>query len=211
MMGYTIPSPHHSITPPWLLPAIRGILGVLYRIVPAPERQPAAANPQSPIPKTSVKACLQRVARAQVTVAGQRSGQIGRGLVVLLGVAAGDTEDDARRLAEKIVALRIFEDAEGKMNLGLSDVGGAMLVVSQFTLLADCRKGRRPSFTAAAPPELAESLYETFADCVRQQGIPTATGRFQQHMLVELVNDGPVTILLDTEELNRPRRQKSEE
>ncbi len=155
-----------------------------------------------------MRACIQRVNRAKVTVGGELSGQIGRGLLVLLGVAEGDAEDEARRMAEKIVGLRIFEDEQEKMNLGLADIGGEMLVVSQFTLLADCRKGRRPSFTAAAPPEQAEALYEVFAEEIRQRGITVATGRFQQHMEVELVNDGPVTILLDSEELNRPRRQK---
>ncbi|HLA84024.1 MAG TPA: D-aminoacyl-tRNA deacylase [Thermoguttaceae bacterium] len=155
-----------------------------------------------------MKACIQRVGRARVTVGGEMVGQIGRGLLVLLGVAEGDTEDDARRMAEKTVGLRIFEDDEGRMNLDLTASGGAMLVVSQFTLLADCRKGRRPSFTDAAPPETAQRLYEVFADHVRRQNVPVATGRFQQHMEVELVNDGPVTILLDSEELNRPRREK---
>jgi len=155
-----------------------------------------------------MRACIQRVNRAKVTVGGEISGQIGRGLLVLLGVAEGDAEDEARRMAEKIVGLRIFEDDEEKMNLSLADVAGEMLVVSQFTLLADCRKGRRPSFTAAAPPEQAEALYEVFAEEVRQRGVTVATGQFQQHMQVELVNDGPVTILLDSEDLNRPRRQK---
>jgi len=145
-------------------------------------------------------ACIQRVSRAKVTVAGQTSGQIGVGFLVLLGVAGDDTEADARRLAEKIVGLRVFEDDEQKMNLALADVGGAMLVVSQFTLLADCRKGRRPSFVAAARPELAESLYQVFVDTVADHGIEVATGRFRQHMEVELVNDGPVTLVLDTKD-----------
>jgi len=157
-----------------------------------------------------MRACIQRVSRARVTVGGEPTGQIGRGLLVLLGVADGDTDEEARRLAEKIVALRIFEDDEGKMNRDLVEAGGALLVVSQFTLLADCRKGRRPSFTAAAEPERAETLYTVFADHVRRAGVPVATGRFQAHMEVELANDGPVTILLDTEDLNRPRRQKGE-
>ncbi|MBN1589852.1 MAG: D-tyrosyl-tRNA(Tyr) deacylase [Pirellulales bacterium] len=155
-----------------------------------------------------MRACVQRVSRAKVTVGGRLVGQAGRGLVVLLGVGQQDTENEARQLAEKIIGLRVFEDAEEKMNLDLSEIAGQMLVVSQFTLLADCRKGRRPSFTAAAPPDRAESLYEAFAEHVRSQGVTVATGQFQQHMEVELVNDGPVTILLDTEELNRPRRQK---
>ena len=146
-------------------------------------------------------ACVQRVSRAKVTLGGETSGQIGTGLLVLLGVAHGDSEAEARQLAEKIAGLRIFEDEHQKMNLALADVGGAMLVVSQFTLLADCRKGRRPSFTAAARPELAEKLYQVFADTVAAQGITVATGRFRQHMEVELVNDGPVTLVLDTKEL----------
>jgi D-tyrosyl-tRNA(Tyr) deacylase len=149
---------------------------------------------------------VQKVSRAKVTVAGEVSGEIGRGFLVLLGVAADDTEADARRLAEKIAGLRLFEDGQGKMNLGLADVGGRMLVVSQFTLLGDCRKGRRPSFTAAAPPEKANELYGVFVDVVAGQGIDVATGRFRQFMEVELVNDGPVTLLLDSRELARPRR-----
>lgn len=151
-------------------------------------------------------ACIQKVSRARVTVAGQLSGSIAKGFLVLLGVAESDTEADARLLADKAAGLRIFEDAEGKMNLSLSDVGGAMLVVSQFTLLGDCRKGRRPSFTAAASPEVAEALYEVFVDAVAAHGIETATGRFRQHMEVELVNDGPVTLLLDSRRLAAPRR-----
>jgi D-tyrosyl-tRNA(Tyr) deacylase len=145
-----------------------------------------------------MRACVQRVTRASVTVDGQVCGQIGRGLVVLLGVAADDTPDDARQLAGKIAELRIFQDEAGQMNRSLIDIGGAMLVVSQFTLLGDCRRGRRPSFTAAAPPELAESLYEQFVRCVAEQGIAIATGRFRADMQVELVNDGPVTLLLDS-------------
>lgn len=150
-----------------------------------------------------MKACIQRVSRAKVTVAGETAGEIAQGFLVLLGVAEDDTEAEARQLAEKIVGLRVFEDDEEKMNLALADVGGAMLVVSQFTLLADCRKGRRPSFVAAARPELAEKLYQGFVDVVTQHGISVATGRFRQHMEVELVNDGPVTLVLDTEELAR--------
>jgi D-aminoacyl-tRNA deacylase len=145
-----------------------------------------------------VKAVLQRVERAQVTVGAELVGQIERGLLVLLGVEQEDTESDAQQLAEKSVQLRIFDDAEGKMNLSLADVGGAMLVVSQFTLLGDCRKGRRPSFVAAAHPARAEELYEAFVTSIRRQGVPVATGRFRAAMKVELVNDGPVTLLLDS-------------
>jgi D-tyrosyl-tRNA(Tyr) deacylase len=138
------------------------------------------------------------VSRAEVTIGGESCGQIERGLVVLLGVAVGDTTDDAVQLAGKIVGLRVFDDAEGKMNLALADVDGAMLVVSQFTLLGDCRKGRRPSFVGAAPPEVAESLYEAFVAAVVTVGIRVATGRFRQNMQVSLTNDGPVTLLLGT-------------
>ena len=137
----------------------------------------------------------------QVEVDDELCGEIRGGLLVLLGVATDDTADDARQLADKIVGLRIFDDAEGKMNLALADVGGAMLVVSQFTLLGDCRKGRRPSFVAAAPPELAENLYQAFVDAVASQSIEVATGRFRQHMQVSLTNDGPVTMLLDSRKL----------
>jgi D-aminoacyl-tRNA deacylase len=145
-----------------------------------------------------MRACIQRVRHAQVSVGGEICGRIGDGMLVLLGVAAGDTEADARQLAEKITGLRIFEDRQEKMNLSLADVRGAMLVVSQFTLLGDCRKGRRPSFTDAAPPELAERLYLVFVDYLRQQGVSVATGRFRQHMEVELLNDGPVTFIVES-------------
>ena len=145
-----------------------------------------------------MRACVQRVRRAQVTVSGEVCGRIGTGMLVLLGVAQDDTEADARQLALKIASLRIFEDHQQKMNLGLAEVGGAMLVVSQFTLLGDCRKGRRPSFVQAAPPHQAERLYQVFVETVAGQGIEVATGRFREHMEVELVNDGPVTLLLDS-------------
>jgi D-tyrosyl-tRNA(Tyr) deacylase len=147
-----------------------------------------------------MKACVQRVGRAKVTVAGEVCGEIGKGMLVLLGVAVGDEESDARQLADKIAGLRIFGDQQEKMNLSLRDIGGAMMVVSQFTLLGDCRKGRRPSFDAAAQPAIAETLYEKFVQCVSSQGIPVATGRFRAQMEVELVNDGPVTLLLDTQQ-----------
>jgi len=145
-----------------------------------------------------MRAVVQRVTRASVTVDGQVIGQISRGLAVLLGVEQDDTESDAQQLADKTIQLRIFDDAEGKMNLSLAETSGAMLVVSQFTLLGDCRKGRRPNFIQAAPPELAERLYETFVAAVGVQGITVATGKFRAMMQVELVNDGPVTILLDS-------------
>lgn len=145
-----------------------------------------------------MRACLQRVSQASVTVDGQVIGQIGKGLVVLVGVAHDDTLEDAQELAQKIVGLRVFEDGAGKMNLSLADVGGELLAVSQFTLLGDCRKGRRPSFVAAAPPELAERLYESFIAAVRALGVVVATGRFRSMMQVSLTNDGPVTLLLDT-------------
>jgi D-tyrosyl-tRNA(Tyr) deacylase len=145
-----------------------------------------------------MRAVVLRVARANVSVAGQSVGVIDRGFVVLLGVAAGDTRDDALYLAQKIAGLRAFEDDQGKMNRGLAQVGGKMLVVSQFTLLGDCRKGRRPSFDKAAAPEIARELYEAFVAAVGSLGIETATGRFQEDMLVELANDGPVTLLLDS-------------
>ena len=133
-----------------------------------------------------------------MTVNGEVVGQIDRGILVLLGVLQGDDEAALRKLAEKVVALRMFEDAEGKMNLSVGEIGGAVLVVSQFTLAGDCRKGRRPSFDAAAPPEIAARLYELFVQAVAEQGIPVATGRFRAHMLVELVNDGPVTFVVET-------------
>lgn len=148
-----------------------------------------------------MRAIVQRVSQSSVTVDGEVTGQIGLGLLVLLGVATGDSEKDAKFLADKIAGLRIFEDDEEKMNLSLSDVGGAMLVVSQFTLLGDCRKGRRPSFVDAAPPDEAERLYESFVEIVRQHGIHVECGRFRTHMNVSLVNDGPVTMMLDSGKL----------
>jgi D-tyrosyl-tRNA(Tyr) deacylase len=145
-----------------------------------------------------MRACVQRVSEARVSVEGAIVGEIGRGLVVLLGVAQHDTSEDVRLLADKITGLRIFGDDEGKMNRSLVEVAGGMLIVSQFTLLGDCRKGRRPSFTEAAPPELAETLYGEFVTNVDAQGIVVATGRFRANMSVALVNDGPVTLLLDS-------------
>lgn len=145
-----------------------------------------------------MRAVLQRVTRAQVSVDGEVIGKIGTGLVVLLGVAHEDTKLDADQLAEKIINLRLFEDEAGKTNISTSDVKGGLLVISQFTLLADCRSGRRPSFTAAAPPEVANDLYEAFVAACRRSGMPVETGRFRANMQVELVNDGPVTVLLDS-------------
>ena len=145
-----------------------------------------------------MRACVQRVSEASVTVAGEVVGRINRGLVVLLGVAANDTNEDARYMAEKVVELRIFPDDAGKMNRSLAETSGAMLVVSQFTLFGDCRKGRRPSFIDAAPPVLGERLYQEFVAAVAAKGIEVATGQFRQHMDVALVNDGPVTLLLDS-------------
>jgi D-tyrosyl-tRNA(Tyr) deacylase len=140
---------------------------------------------------------LQRVTRARVVVDQEEVGAIGPGLLVLLGIARDDTAERATWLADKVAGLRIFNDADGKMNRSLLDVGGAVLVVSQFTLYGDCRKGRRPSFIDAAPPEIAIPLYEKFVEAMRAQGIKTATGRFGAMMQVELVNDGPVTLVLD--------------
>jgi D-tyrosyl-tRNA(Tyr) deacylase len=145
-----------------------------------------------------MRAVLQRVSEAQVRVEGGIVGEIGRGLLVLLGVGQGDSVEDARFLAEKTAGLRIFEDAQGKMNLSVEEVGGAVLVVSQFTLYGDCRQGRRPGFSAAAPPDLANALYERFVDLLRERRLTVATGVFQAEMAVTLVNDGPVTLLLDS-------------
>jgi D-aminoacyl-tRNA deacylase len=148
-----------------------------------------------------MRACVQRVSRASVTVDGQIVGQIGCGMLVLLGITSDDQLEDVAYLAEKTTGLRIFEDDQGKMNRSLLETGGQMLVVSQFTLLGDCRKGRRPSFIQAAPPELAERLYQQFVADVQARGIYVATGRFRAHMDVALVNDGPVTLLLDSRKI----------
>ena len=148
-----------------------------------------------------MRACVQRVHQASVTVAGQVVGRIEQGMLVLLGVSQDDGEADARYLADKTANLRIFEDDEGRMNRSLLESGGAMLVVSQFTLLGDCRKGRRPSFVKAAEPAVAERLYSVFAEETRARGVATAMGRFREHMEVALVNDGPVTVLLDSKRL----------
>jgi D-tyrosyl-tRNA(Tyr) deacylase len=145
-----------------------------------------------------MRAVIQRVKRAKVTVAGEITGEIGSGLLVLLGVGRGDDEAAADYLAAKTVGLRVFEDREGKMNLSVQDAGGAVLVVSQFTLYGDVRKGKRPSFDDAARPESARALYEYFVGKIREARVLCETGRFQEMMEVELVNDGPVTILIDS-------------
>ena len=145
-----------------------------------------------------MRAIVQRVSEARVKIDGETVGEIGRGLLMLLGVAKSDAVEQACWLADKIVSLRIFNDADGKMNLDLAEVRGAVLVVSQFTLYGDCSKGRRPSFIDAAPPETAVPLYEAFINAIKAHGIPTATGRFGAMMQVELINDGPVTLILDS-------------
>ena len=146
-----------------------------------------------------MRAVIQRAARASVTLkaTGERR-EIGPGLVTLLGVAPGDTEADGAWLAEKLAGLRVFEDADGKMHLSLLETGGAMLIVSQFTLLGDARKGRRPSFTGAAPPDVAEPLYRAFVQAVRALGVAVETGEFGADMRVEIANDGPVTLVVET-------------
>ena len=148
-----------------------------------------------------MRACVQRVREASVVIKGEVTGRIGKGMVVLLGVAQDDTAEDAQQLADKLVDLRIFEDEQGKMNRSVADVRGGMLIVSQFTLLGDCRKGRRPSFIAAAEPEVAEQLYESVVAAVAGRGINVATGQFRAQMDVALVNNGPVTLLLDSKKL----------
>ena len=148
-----------------------------------------------------MRAVIQRVSQASVEIDGKEVCRIGRGFLVLLGVSDDDTEQDADYLAAKTAGLRVFGDEQGKMNLSLQDVGGEAIVVSQFTLLGDCRKGKRPSFVKAAPPERAIPLYERFTQKLRDAGIPTKTGEFQAMMDVKLVNDGPVTLLLDSKKL----------
>ena len=148
-----------------------------------------------------MRAVVQRVRRARVTVEDRTLGQIEHGLLVLLGVGTLDAEADAEYLAQKIAGLRIFDDPEGKMNLSVADIGGAVLAVSQFTLFGDVRRGKRPSFDAAARPETARSLYEHFVEALRAPGLRCETGQFQADMQVELVNDGPVTIRLDSQKL----------
>jgi len=150
-----------------------------------------------------MRTCIQRVQSASVTLPQEEHrlvGNIGRGLLVLLGIGVSDLESEAVLLARKCSELRIFEDDNGKMNRSVREVGGSMLVVSQFTLYADCRRGRRPGFTEAAPPELADRLYQRFVEEIRQRGIPVALGAFRSEMHVQLVNDGPVTIWMDTQD-----------
>ena len=153
-----------------------------------------------------MRALVQRVTEASVEVNGSVVGLIGPGLLVLLGIASGDSSQTAHKLADKIAALRIFSDQQGKFNLSLADIGGETLVVSQFTLLADTRKGNRPSFLAAAAPDVAQELVTVFSDRLRGSGMNVASGVFGAHMRVALVNDGPVTIMLDTADWERPRR-----
>jgi D-tyrosyl-tRNA(Tyr) deacylase len=148
-----------------------------------------------------MRAVAQRVSQARVEIADEVAGAIGMGLVVLIGVERGDTSYDAAFLADKTAGLRIFEDDDGKMNRSVEEIGGEILVISQFTLLGDCRKGRRPGFSAAAAPELADALYEVYIAALRQRGITVATGVFKAHMQVALVNDGPVTLLLDSRKM----------
>ena len=154
-----------------------------------------------------MRAVLTRVRSASVVIDGKTVGEIGRGFLILLGVGPNDTEKECRYLAEKALGLRIFEDASGKMNMGLDAVGGQVLVVSQFTLYGNCRKGRRPSFTDAAGPELGTEMYEKFLSICEELGYPPQHGRFGADMKVESINDGPVTLILDTDQLmNEPRR-----
>lgn len=154
-----------------------------------------------------MRTVIQRVTQARVTVEGKTVGEIARGMVALIGIAEGDTEDDLALMADKLVNLRIFEDDHHHMNRSLLDIGGAMLAISQFTLLANCRKGRRPSFTGAAAPEVAGAMCDCFVEMVRASGVQVETGVFGAMMQVELTNAGPVTITLDSDELRAPRRQ----
>jgi len=148
-----------------------------------------------------LRAVVQRVKQAGVSVGGKEVSRIQKGHLVLLGVGQGDTREDLEYLAEKIVNLRVFEDAQGKMNLSLKEINGQVLVVSQFTLYGDCRKGRRPSFTSAAAPETAEAFYEEFCKIVSQQGVPVEKGVFGAHMEIDLINDGPVTLMMDSKKI----------
>ncbi len=155
-----------------------------------------------------MKVLLQRVTGASVSIDGEEVGRIGQGLVAFVGVAEGDSESDIDYLVPKMMGLRIFADEEGRFNISVTDVGGELLLISQFTLLADTRKGKRPSFTEAAPPEQAELLFEQFVEKTRAAGLKVETGRFQQYMQVEIHNDGPVTVMLDSRDRLRSRRDK---
>ena len=163
-----------------------------------------------------MKALVQRVSHASVTVSGETAGsneiagEIGKGLVVLIGVAQNDTEEDAQYVVQKVINLRIFSDEDDKFNLSAVDIGGELLLVSQFTLLADTRRGRRPGFTDAAPPETAAGLFEYCVGLARQSGLTVATGRFQQNMQVEIHNDGPVTVMIDSRDRLLSRSQKNQ-
>jgi D-aminoacyl-tRNA deacylase len=177
-------------------PHARGDLGV--RRSRNQDEEEAAQTGRSIWYQTAVRAVVQRVSRAEVRVAAEVTGRIARGLLVLVAAGSDDSEVDIAYLVDKIVNLRIFSDDAGNMNLALGDVQGALLIVSQFTLYGDCRKGRRPSFIQAMPPEPAEKLYEDFVAAARKTGVPVETGRFRAMMDVELVNDGPVTLLIDS-------------
>jgi D-tyrosyl-tRNA(Tyr) deacylase len=146
-----------------------------------------------------MRVLLQRVSEASVSVEGQTVGAIGKGYLLLVGIGQGDSEAEVAWMADKVAGLRLFPDADGKMNLGIQDVGGAILAVSQFTLYGDCSRGRRPSFTGAAPPDVGKALYETFVEALRERGLTVATGIFQAHMMVSLINDGPVTMMIERE------------
>jgi len=148
-----------------------------------------------------MRAVVQRVTRSSVTVDENMVGEIGSGLMVLLGVEHEDDNNDVKYLVDKIINLRIFEDEDGKMNNSLIDMGGDLLAVSQFTLMGDCRKGRRPSFSDAAKPDMANSLYEDFVSLARERGVNVETGQFQAHMMVDILNDGPVTMLIDSKKI----------
>lgn len=154
-----------------------------------------------------MKLVIQRVSRAAVRADGELTGEIGQGLMILCGVMEGDTVEDVQAMAEKTAKLRIFTDSQDKLNLSVLDTGGGILVVSNFTLGGDCRKGNRPSFIRAAKPPHSETLYERYLEALRQKGIPVAAGRFGAHMEIEMTADGPITILMDSDELKRPRRQ----
>ncbi len=153
-----------------------------------------------------MRAVVQRVSRASVSVDGAPVGSIGRGLLVLLGIGRGDSTETSEKLASRVAGVRIFEDDAGKMNRSTSDVGGSVLCVSQFTLYGDVRRGRRPSFEGAAPPESALPVYDAFCRAIESHGLACARGVFGAHMVIELTNDGPVTLILDSEDLDRPRR-----